>query len=394
MIAFDEAIRLMVQAVSPLGTEVVALGDASGRVLAEPLFARCDAPRHAVSSMDGYAVAHADARTGAVLRVVGESRPGGRFPGTVCSGEAVRIFTGAPMPAGSDRCIIQEDVERDGDVIRVAGPRGPQVFVRNAGSDFAAGDLLLRPGTRLTARSMIAAAAADVCSMKVGLRPRVAVIGTGDELAEPGTAHQHDHAIPDSVTYGVAAMARSAGASMVSRSTVPDDLSSLTVRAAEALAEADLVIVTGGASVGERDFAKPMFAAHGLDLVFSKVAIKPGKPVWFGRSRGAWVLGLPGNPTSAMVTARLFMVPVLASLQGQSANEVLRWRTMRMAAPLPDTGDRETFFRASWDSLGLTPLPDQDSGSQLALAEADWLIRCPAGQVGLAADQLVSALHF
>ena len=155
-----------------------------------------------------------------------------------------------------------------------------------------------------------------------------------------------------------------------------------------------LVIVTGGASVGERDFAKPMFAAHGLDLLFPKVAIKPGKPVWLGRVRETWVLGLPGNPTSAMVTARLFLLPLLARLHGQAMADVLRWRALPLASPLPATGSRETFTRARLDDGGLTPLSNQDSGAQRALAEADWLIRCPPDQPARGAGYAVTALPF
>ena len=154
------------------------------------------------------------------------------------------------------------------------------------------------------------------------------------------------------------------------------------------------MIVTGGASVGERDFARAMFAPHGLDLLFSKVAIKPGKPVWLGRARGKWVLGLPGNPTSAMVTARLFLQPVLARLLGQSAQAPLGWRHLPLAAPLGPTGDRERFVRAIWSQAGLVPLGNQDSGVQGGLAQADWLVRCPPEQPPQEAGTLVTALPF
>ena len=241
---------------------------------------------------------------------------------------------------------------------------------------------------------MIAAAAADGASLTVAMRPRVAIIGTGDELAPPGEAHLRADAIPESVTHGVAALIGETGAILVARTIGLDDLPALVAAAGAALDLADLVIVTGGASVGERDFAKPMFAAHGLDLIFAKVAIKPGKPVWLGRARGKLVLGLPGNPTSAMVTARLFLMPLLARLQGQSIEAVLRWRNLPLAAPLGAIGGRETFARARWDEAGLTPLGNQDSGAQGALAEADWLIRCPSGQPERAAGDLVSALPF
>ena len=394
MIGYDEAIRLIENAVTPLGAEICAFADGAGRILAEPLHARCAAPRTAVAAMDGYAVCDRTTRPGEALTLVGESRAGSGFSGMLAPGQAVRIFTGAPMPGGADRCIMQEYARRDGDEVRFAEGYGPGWHVRAAGSDFAAGDMLLAAGTRLTPRAMIAAAAADVASLTVARQARVAIIGTGDELAAPGSAHLRADAIPDSVTYGVAALAQQAGGRAVRRSIGLDDLAALEKQAGEALAEADLVIVTGGASVGERDFAKPMFAAHGLDLLFAKVAIKPGKPVWLGRARGTWVLGLPGNPTSAMVTGRLLLMPLLARLHGQPLADILRWRSLPLAAALGPTGTRETFMRSRWDAGGLTPLVNQDSGAQHALVEADWLIRCPPGQPALDPGTPVTALAF
>lgn len=394
MIAFDEAVRLISELVAPLGTEQIALAKAAGCVLAEPLHARSASPRVAVAAMDGYAVMDAATRPGEALKVIGESRAGAGYPGTVGQGEAVRIFTGAPLPEGADRCIMQEHATREGEEVCFAEGYGPGWHVRAAGSDFGAGDLLLPAGTRLTPRAMIAAAAADVARLTVAAQPRVAIIGTGDELAPPGEAYRRDDAIPESVTFGVYAMAEQAGGKVTSRTIGLDDLAALEAAAGEALNLADLVIVTGGASVGERDFAKPMFAGHGLELVFAKVAIKPGKPVWLGRASGKWVLGLPGNPTSAMVTARLFLLPLLARLQGQPVGDVVQWRKLPLAAPLGSTGNRETFVRGHWGETGLVPLGNQDSGAQGALAAADWLIRCPAGQDALETGAIVSALSF
>ena len=394
VIGFEAAIALIGSAVGPLGTVTVPLAEAEGRVLAEPLHARSNVPRRAVAAMDGYAVVDAGTQVGEALRVIGESCAGAGFGGRIAPGEAVRIFTGAPMPEGSDRCIMQEYATRQGDVVRFNRGYGPAWHVRASGSDFAAGALLLDAGTRLTPRAMVAAAAADVADLLVAARPRVAIIGTGDELAAPGQAYQREDAIPESVTFGVAAMVQQAGAAIVYRATGMDQLPALEALAAAALDAADLVIVTGGASVGERDFARPMFAAHGLELLFAKVAIKPGKPVWLGRAQGKWVLGLPGNPTSAMVTARLFLLPLLARLQGRRVDDELRWRALPLAAPLGAAGSRESFVRAHWDDAGLTALGNQDSGAQGALAAADWLIRCPAGQPALGCGAMVSALPF
>jgi molybdopterin molybdotransferase len=385
---FDEAVALIARDVQPLAGEQVDLAEAAGRVLAEPPHARADAPRRAVAAMDGYAVVDAVTQPGVPLRVIGESLAGTGFDGRVGPGEAVRIFTGAPMPDGADRCIMQEYAAREGDSVIFAEGYGPGWHVRKVGSDFAAGATLLTP------RAMVVAAAADTAQVAVVQRPRVAIIGTGDELAPPGRALEREDAIPESVTFGVAAMAEAEGARIVGRTTGVDDLPALEALAGTALDQADVVIVTGGASVGERDFAKPMFAPYGLDLTFAKVAIKPGKPVWLGRARDRWVLGLPGNPMSAMVTARLFLAPLLARLQGRATESVLRWRPLPLAAPLGATGSRETFARARWDEAGLTPLGNQDSGAQAALAVADCLIRCPAGQGALETGTDVSALLF
>ena len=394
MIGFDEAIARIARDVQPLPGESVELEAAVGRVLAAPLHARAAAPRRAVAAMDGYAVVDAATRPGMALRIVGESRAGAGCDRPVAPGEAVRIFTGAPMPGGADRCIMQEYAAREGDSVTFTDGYGPGWHVRAAGSDFAAGALLLDAGSLLTPRAMVVAAAADAARVPVIQRPRIAIIGTGDELAPPGRALERADAIPESVSFGAMAMARAHGARIVSRQTGADDLPTLEALADEALDAADVVIVTGGASVGERDFAKPMFAAHGLDLSFAKVAIKPGKPVWLGRARGRWVLGLPGNPTSAMVTARLFLAPLLARLQGRAVDGVLRWRPLPLTAPLAATGPRESFLRARWDEAGLMPLDNQDSGGQAALATADCLIRCPPGQAALAAGTTVSALLF
>ncbi len=394
MIPFDEAIGLINDQATTLGEEVVPFERAAGRVLTRALDARRDAPFSAVAAMDGYAVIDSATRPGEALRVIGQSAAGTGFTDALKPGDAVRIFTGAPMPQGSDRCIMQEYAERNGDLVVFKEDYGPGWHVRPPGSDFRKGDRLVSPGTRLGARAMVAAAAADLATVSVSVQPRVAIIGTGDELMVPGTAYTRADAIAESVTYGVAAMAAASGAEVIERALASDDLPALEDLAGTMLSCADVVIVTGGASVGERDFAKPMFAPHGLELVFAKAAIKPGKPVWLGRAKGKWVLGLPGNPTSAMVTARLFLMPLLARLQGQSIAEVNCWRKMVLAEELPTTGGRETFIRASWEKDGLVPVTNQDSGAQRALMQADWLIRRLPNAPVCRAGEHVSALAF
>ena len=391
-ISFDEAMDLLEQAIEPLVTEMVSLDHSAGRTLASDITARLPSPRFTVSAMDGYAVRIEDVVAGQAMPVTGEARPGRPYAELLGQGKAVRIFTGGTLPEGADCVIMQEYAARDGEVVRFSEGFGPSRHVREAGSDFAAGDVLVRAGTRLDPRTLVAAAAAGAGKVAVYRRPKVSILSTGDELAEPGTASERAYAIPDSIGAALAAMVEQAGAIVAARTRALDDLPALEKQAGDLLQEADLVVVTGGASVGDRDYAKPMFETHGLKLVFDKVAIKPGKPVWFGRVGGKMVLGLPGNPTSAMVTARLFVVPLLGSLQGGQCGHV--WRNMPLVAPLPATGDRETFVRAEWEADGLRPLGNQDSGVQGGLARADWLVRCPAGQGEVAPGSLVSALPF
>ena len=394
MTTFDEAIALLAQAVAPLESTCVPLEAAAGRFLAEDLHARSDAPRHAVSAMDGYAVIEAATAPGQWLDVVGEARAGGAPTAALEAGQAVRIFTGAALPQGADCVVMQEYAERDGERVRFGEGYGPARHVRSAGSDFRSGDLLLGKGTRLTAGAMVSAAAADLAELQVYRRPHVAIIATGDELAAPGTALAIPEALPESASYGVAALCEAMGGDVVLRLRGRDRLEELEQMAQQALAAADCVVVTGGASVGDHDLAQPMFAKTGMEPVFAKVAIKPGKPVWLARAQGRMVMGLPGNPGSAMVTARLFLRPLLAAMQGGDFARELGFVPMPLAAPLGATGDRETFHRAFAGPDGLTPVGNQESGAQAPLATADWLIRRHADATACAAGDMVSALRF
>lgn len=395
MIDFEAAIAKLAAAATPTPAEMAPLAQAHGRVLAEDLTARLDAPASDTSAMDGYAVREGElASLPARLKVIGESFAGKGFDGAVGPGECVRIFTGAPMPAGADRVVLQEVVRRDGDVAVFAHALGGGRHVRAMGSDFRAGEVLLRAGTRLGPRALVAAAAADVAEVPVRRRPRVVVLGTGDELAEPGQAADRPGAIPESVSFGVAALVAEYGGEPLERRRLADDPAALQVAAGEALAAADLVMVTGGASVGEKDYARAMFEPHGLELVFSKVAMKPGKPVWLGRAGGRLVLGLPGNPTSALVTGRLFLAPLLLAMVGADPKTALGWREVVLADALPACGERETFHRARWVDGRAAPLIDQDSSAQKALAAAHLLLRRAAGAPPAAAGETVLALDF
>ena len=375
VLSFDEALALLEQTVASLGSEEVALVHAAGRTLAEDVVARIDAPRSDVAIMDGYAVRLSDVGE-RPLRVDGEVRPGIPLGKPLGGGEAARIFTGAPIPQGADRVIMQEYAEIDGDAITFAEGHGPGNHIRPRASDFARGNTLLTAGTRLTPQALLAAAAADCSTLEVGRNPRLSIIATGDELTAAGEAHATaGGAIPDSASVGVAALAQRYGARIVRAVRAADDLATLSDLASQALDEADVVVVIGGASVGRHDLAKPMFESSSLKLVFSKLAIKPGRPVWLGQAQGTPVLGLPGNPTSALVCARLFLAPLLGLMQGAPLMRDLTFIALPTADGLPENGPRETFLRAQVTPNGLSLSDNRYSGAQAALSQADWLIR-------------------
>ncbi len=394
MISFDEALALVRAAAAPIGTEKVSLDEAASRVLASAVTAGIDSPRSAVSAMDGYAIRDSDlTATPARLNVVGESFAGRRWHGAIQAGECVRIFTGAPVPDGADRVVMQENVERDGEWAVINAHPGAATHIRKRGGDFAAGDVLVPSGRVLGARALVAAAGADMAQLEVSRRPTVRILSTGDELAEPGSAAASEDRIPESVSIGVGAMATAWGAQVLGRKRLADDLEAMKKAAVTAAEEADVVVVTGGASVGDKDFAKPMFEPAGLELVFSKVAIKPGKPVWLGRAGKALVVGLPGNPTSALVTARLFLVPLLAGITGRKP-DLLEWRQLPLGTALPASGGRETFHRARRSQGRAEILSFQDSSAQKALVDADLLVRQRPHSEAMAPGTMVEVLDF
>jgi molybdopterin molybdotransferase len=395
MISFDEALDRVRAAARPLGKEKVRIDEASGRVLAAPVTAHIASPRCDVSAMDGYAIRETDlAALPARLKVIGKSFAGSGWSGAVGEGECIHIFTGAPVPEGTDRIVVQEEVRRDGDTAIIDEDPGKTRHVRKRGGDFEQGDELVGAGRLLDKRAIVAAAAADIAEVEVFRRPSVSIVSTGDELSEPGSAALRPDAIPESVSLGVAVLVDEWGGSVVNRQRLPDDLSAMEVAAAQAVTASDLVLVTGGASVGEKDFAKAMFEPSGLELIFAKVSIKPGKPVWFGRSGSTLVMGLPGNPTSALVTARLLLAPLLAAMSGRDPMEALSWRSARLAGALKDCGPRETFHRARWSGNEVELFAFQDSSAQKVLANADLLVRQRANSPEIRAGEEVKVLDF
>lgn len=382
LIPVDEAMDRLLALVRPLDHETVAIGGAAGRWLASPAVAGRDQPPFDSSAMDGYAVA-GNPEAGAILRVIGESGAGHAFAGRIGPGEAARIFTGAPVPAGADRVIIQENTETldSGDIRILVTSEGSNI--RNRGEDFAAGTTLAP--RRLRAADLTLLAAMNLPRVTVARRPVVALIATGDELVMPGEEPRDDQIIASN-GFALRAMAEAEGAEVRMLPIARDTPQAL--RAVFGLAEgADVVVTIGGASVGDHDLVGPIARELGIDLAFWKIAIRPGKPLMAGAMPdGGVMLGLPGNPVSAIVCARVFLVPLLRALQGDPAPRP-QPRLARLGADLPGNGPRSHYMRArlSPDGATVTPFSRQDSALITILSEADALIIRPAGAHALAA---------
>jgi molybdopterin molybdotransferase len=373
-----------------LPAETVALADAVGRVLAENVRAIRDQPPYPASAMDGWAAAAADIPGN--LRIAGESAAGTPYAAALARGEAVRIFTGAALPPGADTVVIQEVATRDGD--HVALPVTPHAqFVRPAGCDFRGGELLLTPGVRLDAWRLSLAAAGGRGELAVARRPRVSFLSTGEEIIDPG-ATPGPYQIFDAGTVALVALAGSWGGAARRLKPVGDDIAATAQAVREA--DCDLIVTVGGASVGDHDLVKPALKQLGLELAVENVNVRPGKPTWFGRlADGRRVLGLPGNPSSSLVCAELFLRPVMLAMQG--ADPALRMVSARAATIFPANGSREHWMRAKVTTgpdggLSAEPFADQDSSLVSVFANADALVRRPAGAAALAPGGLVEAL--
>jgi len=388
MISVEEALAHLFDLLAPLPVEEVALAEAANRVLARPVTARRDQPPFAASAMDGYAMRAADAQPGARLRVVGEAAAGRGASSRVEPGVAMRIFTGAPLPPGADRVVIQEDVCREGDRI-VLGDRldkGPHV--RPAGADFTAGHTLSAP-RRLRPADLALAAAMNVARLPVHRRPDVALIATGDELVMPGEEPGPDQIIASNA-FGLRAMVEAEGGIARLLPIARDTEASLET--VLGLAEgADLIVTIGGASVGDYDLVGPVAARLGMDQAFYKVAMRPGKPLMAGRLGKAAMLGLPGNPVSALICGHVFLLPVLRALQGLPAAAAPRRRGL-LGCDLPENGPREHYMRARLSPEGLVPFDSQDSALLTVLAEAQALLIRPAGDGPRTAGESVEYL--
>jgi molybdopterin molybdotransferase len=406
VLRFDEALaRILALGTPTLPTERMSIEDLDGRVLGEDLIADVDLPGFDYSSMDGYALRSADLAGAPPLRlpVRGESRTGA-VPDALALGSTMRIFTGAALPAGADAVVMQENVTRDGDVAVFSTRPHTGQNVRRRGADLAAGSVAVAQGTRLRPAHLALAASLDRAELSVFARPQVAILATGDELRRPGT-DAVPGTIPESNTVALRAMARRAGAHARSLPYVRDERSATERAFAAALEEADVVVTVGGVSVGDHDLVRPALEAVGVALDFWRVAMKPGKPLAVGRfarpttstrRRDALVLGLPGNPASAMVTFALFGVPLLRAMQGDTRPFPATHRARMTRAHAHDPGRlelaRATIGYGDDGRLTVSTLGNQASGAVTTMAQSDALVIIPAEANGVPAGAEVDVL--
>lgn len=375
MISVEEALSIVLSGAEALGSESVTLGHCANRIAAADIVAKITQPPFAASAMDGYAMRAADAKKDARLRVIGEAPAGAPYAGKVGAGEAVRIFTGGVVPDGADHVIIQEDVARDGDSIVISEPQNAPRHIRPAGVDFKEGDLLAAAGARLNQIHGALFAAGNIASVPVFRRPKVAIFSNGDELIEPGGDLKPGEII-NSNHYALTALVNHWGGEAVYLGCSQDSEDAIADMF-KAGGDADVIVPIGGASVGDYDFVKTAFRSLGGETQFEKVAVRPGKPTWFGALGPARVVGLPGNPASAIVTATLFLRPLIVALGGGDPRNV--YGEGPLATALPTNGPRESYLRATFvrgaDGERLRPADNQDSSLLLPFAEADGLIQ-------------------
>ena len=374
MISVSEARERLFALIEPLEQEEVPLREAAGRVLAQDVMAQRDQPPFAASSMDGYALNGVEADLHAQFKVIGEAAAGHGFSGKVGAGCAVRIFTGAPMPDGTDFVVIQEDVTRQGDVISISEDPNGKSNVRPAGGDFTKGTTIHAP-RRLRPQDVALLASMNIPRVPVTRKPIVALISTGDELVMPGQTPGPDQIIASN-TFGLHAIVEALGATPRLLPIARDTRASLTT-CFDMARGADLVVTVGGASVGDHDLVGEVAKSLGMERAFYKIAMRPGKPLMAGRMGDAAMLGLPGNPVSAMVCGYLFLAPMLRRMLGE-VETVPALRQARLAQDLGQNGPREHYMRAMVDGDQVTAFDNQDSSLLTVLAQANaLLVRAP-----------------
>ena len=389
MIGVEDAQALCLDLVTPTAAfEDVALEHAFGRVLRREERAARSQPPFASSAMDGYAMRDAEVAIGARFTVVGESAAGHGWDGTLAPGQAVRIFTGAPVPDGADHVVIQEDVARDGDTITVQPNLGQGPNIRPAGADFPQGFALAAP-RRLSASDLALLASMNVPRVRVAVRPRVALLATGDELVMPGESPGRDQIIASN-TFALKAMVDAAGGEGLILPIAPDDRVALESAMAE-LARADIAVTIGGASVGDYDLVGQVGESLGMKRAFYKISMPPGKPLIAGSLGGVPYLGLPGNPVSAIVTGHLFLLPMVRRMLGLH-DALPRTVSARLAADVGPTGPRTHYMRARLDGGVVTPFERQDSSLLTVLSDANALLMRPLGDRPRKAGEVVPVL--
>ncbi len=389
MISVQQALGHILDLVSPTDTETVPLGAAAGRILAEELTAVRNQPPYATSAMDGYAVMNADVQAGRQLAVIGESSAGCRYPGRLKPGSAVRIFTGASVPEGADRVIIQEDVELVDDGVVIRDGIDSSHYIRAAGGDYRAGTRI--PAPRLLSSSTLPLIASmNFASVRCHRRPDVAIIPTGDELAMPGDPDAEEKIIASS-GFGIAAILEAAGATARILPIARDRLDSIEASLRLA-SDADLIVTVGGASEGDYDLIRPAAKRVGLKQSFYKLAMRPGKPLMAGSMSGTPVVGLPGNPVSALVCTHVFLTPAVRAMLGLGRTSLSR-RKAQLASPVPANGVREHYMRAviedSPENVRVRVLERQDSSLMSAMNQADALVVRPPGDPARLAGDFV-----
>ncbi len=392
LITVEAALARITGALSPVGSEMVSIAQVHGRVLAAAVTSHRTQPPFAVSAMDGYAVRAGDvANVPAKLSVIGQAPAGGAFTGTVGPGQAVRIFTGGPVPKGADTIVIQENTQADGNQVTVTQPVTAGRHIRAEGLDFRTGDVMLAAGRRLGARDVALAAAMNVPWLSVRRRPRIALLATGDELVRPGEPIG-PHQIVSSNALGLAAMIAACGGEAIDLGIAADNREEL-LTLVQGARGADMLITLGGASVGDHDLVQSVLGEAGLKVDFWKIAMRPGKPLIFGHMNATPMLGLPGNPVSSMVCALLFVRPAIAALLGQVGGGNYTGAAI-LGSDMPQNDNRQDYVRASLSADGVaTPFTVQDSAMLSSLAKAGCLIIrppfAPAAKAGDAVQVLL-----
>jgi molybdopterin molybdotransferase len=387
----DKALSRVLSAGKTLGTEIVKLDDVIGRVLASDLKAKRDQPPFQSSAMDGYAVRHEDLNN--PLMIVGVAAAGHGFKGSLKKNQAVRILTGAPLPKGADTIVIQENVAVISKQLTVQEAPAPGRNIRARGLDFIKGDLLIAAGTRIFARDIGLMAAANAALVSVRRRPRIVLFTTGDELVLPGD-HPRTDQIFSSNSQALAAMLSAWGAAVINLGIIRDDMRA-TVAAIKKANKADILVTTGGASVGDHDYVQEALKRAGIKIDFWKIALRPGKPLMFGMKGKLAVLGLPGNPVSALVCARIFLKPLIGKMLGLDARDVPVMA--RAAEALPANDERQDYLRATlrYEEDGVRVVhvfSKQDSSMQRNLRDADCLIVRAPHAPAVAKGALVSVI--